>query len=326
MKYRKLGQTDLTISEVSVGCSGFWGQKNFPETRALDLIYRAHELGINHFDTGHNYCNFNAEPRLGRALTKLLKAVSREELVISSKGGTVIPHATFLASRNKNSKDFSPNAIEKSCAASVKNLNCDYLDIFYLHGIVQHEVTDELISRLDLMRRMGLFRYVGVNTHSVDMMNFIVQNSGLFDVVLLDYNVLQIDREPMIERLSQAGVGVIAGTVLAQGHLFKNKIGKIRSMADIWYLARALLKRTGRDFSKYSVEMKETLENIPSMNPAQIAFSYVLSNPSVASCIFGTTRIENLEDAVCAVDCILTASEKNKIIEVFQRMEISLSH
>jgi len=64
-------------------------------------------------------------------------------------------------------------------------------------------------------------------------------------MVLLDYNVLQLDRDPVISELSKAGIGVVAGTVLAQGHLVEGKIGSLKSFADLWYLARALIKPTG---------------------------------------------------------------------------------
>lgn len=68
MKYRKLGNTALNVSEISVGCSGFWGNKRFSEKKAHAIIHQAFDKGINFFDTGHNYCHYHAEPRLGRAL------------------------------------------------------------------------------------------------------------------------------------------------------------------------------------------------------------------------------------------------------------------
>ena len=87
-----------------------------------------------------------------------------------------------------------------------------------------------------------MFRYLGVNNHEESVMNYISKRPELFDMVLLDYNVLQLDREPIINKLHKFGIGVIAGTVLAQGHLVKEDIRSFKTTADIWYFARALLK------------------------------------------------------------------------------------
>ena len=83
-----------------------------------------------------------------------------------------------------------------------------------------------------------MFRYLGVNTHEESVMNYISKRPELFDMVLLYYNVLQLDREPIINKLHKFGIGVIAGTVLAQGHLVKGKIGSFKTR-----LARRSLPR-----------------------------------------------------------------------------------
>ena len=84
---------------------------------------------------------------------------------------------------------------------SIINLNCDYLDIFQLHGIKQSQITEPLIERLLIMKENGMFRYLGINTHNEDVMKFISERPELFDMVLIDYNVLQLDREPIICKL-----------------------------------------------------------------------------------------------------------------------------
>ena len=136
-----------------------------------------------------------------------------------------------------------------------------------------------------------MFRYLGVNTHEESVMNYISKRPELFDMVLLDYNVLQLDREPIINKLHKFGIGVIAGTVLAQGHLVKGKIGSFKTTADIWYFARALLKSTGRILSRNSIEMRETLSTLNETTTAQAAFSYILGNSEISSCVFGTTNL-----------------------------------
>ena len=324
MKYRKLGRTDLHVSEIAVGCSGYWGDRKFPEHKAASIIHKAFERGVNFFDTGHNYSKYNAEPRLGRILKEILSSNDRGKLVISSKAGTTVPSLPLLPSQRKNIKDFSPDYIENACAESIRNLNCDYLDIFQLHGITESQVTEPLLERLSSMKAKGMYRYLGVNTHSELDMLFIARHPEIFDVVLIDYNVLQLDREPVINVLHEAGIGVVAGTVLAQGHLVKGKIGSIKSFADVWYLLRALVKLTGRRFSRNAKKMRQALSS-EKMTPAQVAFAYVLDNPKISSCVFGTTKVPNLLEIIEATNKALDDDSKAAIRNAFNQLQEKIS-
>ncbi|MCM8612123.1 aldo/keto reductase [Accumulibacter sp.] len=305
MKYRQLGRTRLEVSAIALGCSGYWGDRTFPEKQAAAVVVEAVENGINFFDTGHNYSGFNAEPRLGRLLGTVLKH-DRARLVVSSKAGTIVPAGSLFRRPGGRVKDFSPDHIEWSCAQSIANLRCGYLDILQLHGITPAEISEPLLERLDAMRVRGMYRYLGINTHSEPDMSFVASHPGLFDMTLIDYNVAQLDREPVIRRLAEAGTGVVAGTVLGQGHLVKGKIGRLRSPADLWYLARAWLRPSGRQLWKLSASLRETLAAIREMSPAQAAIAYVLANCGIASCVVGTTRAANLREIVAAVDKTLS--------------------
>jgi aryl-alcohol dehydrogenase-like predicted oxidoreductase len=325
MKYRKLGKTDLEVSEISLGCSGFWGNKKFPENKAVAVVFEAFERGVNFFDTGHNYCNFNAEPRLGRAVKEILARNDRSCLIISTKAGTVIPSASIIPTPRAKQKNFSPDHIEQSCAKSIENLNCGYLDIFQLHGISESEISEPLIERLLSMKQRGMYRYLGINTHTHSDIVFVSKHPEVFDMILLDYNVLQLDREPVISSLSAAGIGVVAGTVLGQGHLVKGKIGSLKTAADIWYLARALLKHTGRRLAKSSVQMRNTLASVVEMSSAQAAFAFILENSAIASCVFGTTSIPNLIEIIDASDKGLMEGSRSAIRKTFEALQSKVS-
>lgn len=80
---------------------------------------------------------------------------------------------------------------------------------------------------------LRMFRYLGINTHRESDMIFASERRDTFDVALVDFNVLQLDRILVIEWLHAAGIGVMAGTVFCQGHLFERKIGSFRSAADV---------------------------------------------------------------------------------------------
>jgi aryl-alcohol dehydrogenase-like predicted oxidoreductase len=319
---RPLGRSGLQVSQVSLGCSGFWGHRRFPEPQAERILRHALERGVNLFDTGHNYSAFNAEPRLGRILQRAFAAHPRDGLVISSKAGTLTGQAGVSGAEQR---DFSPENIERSCAASLRNLHCGHLDIFQLHGIGVPQITDELLSALDRMRRNGMFRLLGINTHTAETMQFMADHPGMFDVALIDYNALQQDREPLIAAMHEAGIGVLAGTVLAQGHLLPAR-PRLPRLADAWYLARAWLKPSSRQLMRSARTMQRAVATVRTQTPAQTAFAYVLQNPAIASGVLGTTRLGNLDQVLDTRVDALTTHERARLVTAFQHGHGSPSH
>jgi aryl-alcohol dehydrogenase-like predicted oxidoreductase len=185
--------------------------------------------------------------------------------------------------------------------------------------------TNELRSRLLDLKRRGLIKSIGVNTHFKNDLEFVSKCPDVFDMVLTDCNVLQLDRFEIIDKLASLGIGVVVGTVLAQGYLVKRKIGSIRTGSFFYYLARTLLKPTTRDFARSSTRMRRVLKAIPEMSAAQAAFSYLLGKPSIASCLFGTTELKNLREVAEASDKVLSSESAKLIEDSFLRGKTSLS-
>jgi len=295
VQYRQVHGLD--VSEIGFGCSGFWGDRRFSEAKAIRLVHEAFALGINYFDTGHNYCNYNAEPRLGKALAELLASHDRSRMVISTKAGTL--RRSFWGPKGSGT-DFSPDYIEAACAKALSNLGVDYVDIFYLHGISAELITDALLDRLQRMRERGMFRLLGINTHSEGVMRHIATLPGAFDVALIDFNVAQLDRLEAIQMLHRAGIAVMVGNVLAQGHLISGKIGRLRGAADAYYLLRAIVKSDARRLARAARHLRPALAAVNGMTAAQAAMAFALSVPQISSCIFGTTRLANLTEVAGA--------------------------
>jgi aryl-alcohol dehydrogenase-like predicted oxidoreductase len=314
MHYRKLGNTSLVVSEIGLGCSGFWGDKRFADRKAIDIVLEAFELGINFFDTGSNYSNFNAEPRLGRALREILQAVPREKIVVSTKAGSQIGYAPTVADDDLYHADFSPAALNASCLKSIKNLQCGHIDVFQLHGFKRDLLNDEMFRCLSDLKSRGMVKAVGVNTHFKADLEAIKQYPDVFDMVLIDANLLQLDRFEIIRELRKVGIGVVIGTVLAQGHLVSRKIGSIRNGSFFWYLARTLIRPTTRDFAKRAAPIRQTLLNIEEMTPSQAAFSYMLENEDISACVFGTTNLNNLREVAGSSGLRLSKTSKEQIL------------
>src|SRR5499427_509999 len=127
MKRRRLGQTARSVNSVGLGCMGFsWGYRDYSvdEAAAIDVIHRALDLGVDHFDTADVYGPFTNESLVGRAL-----AGKREQVLIATKAGLVVEDkATYRFGRNGR-----PEHIREACDGSLQRLGVEVIDLYYLH-------------------------------------------------------------------------------------------------------------------------------------------------------------------------------------------------
>lgn len=291
MRYRDLGGAGLRVSELGFGCASWWGKPRFEERTALALVHEAIDLGITLFDTGASYSAGEAEPRLGRAL----KGRDLSRLVIATKAGT------WHAGRGRIARDMSPPAIVASAERSLANLGLDVLGLLQLHGPSSAEL-DALLPTLESLKARGLAQAVGLNSFDPRVIEHAISLPQV-DVVMVDYNVLRPEREPLIARAAAAGKGVLAGMPLAMGHT-RPLLQRLKGPQDVWYAARALAKHRGELARGRRFRFLHTL---PGMTGSQAALAYVLANPAVSSAVFGATRLAHLRENVAASGMALPA-------------------
>lgn len=300
MKKRKLGRSDLQVSEIGFGCASYWGKAQFDEKRAIDLVHQACERGVTLFDTGHSYSNGHAEARLGRAIKGL---PGKENLAISTKAGTRID------AHGKLYKDFSPTWLRASCEESLRKIGIDAIPLFHLHGPTVRDLNDDVIAELEQLKARGLVRAIGVNSFDDTVLEHIL-GMAAFDFIMPDYNILSKEREPLIDRYHELGIGIIAGAALADS-LFSNRIFKIRSTKDLWYLARALKNFRGKLVRGFSYRF---VNDHPDISGPQVAIAYILRNPKVCSAVFGTTSPKHLEENLAAASKMIPQALLDRII------------
>jgi aryl-alcohol dehydrogenase-like predicted oxidoreductase len=300
MLYRPLGRTGLSVSEIGFGAASWWGKPQFSEAAALGLVHAALDGGVTFFDTGASYSGGHAEPRLGRAL----KGRDASSLVVASKAGT-------FAAGGRIGRDFSPAAVVASAERSLRNLGLDVLPLLQLHGPDIAELTDDLRAALADLKARGLVRAIGVNSFDPAVIAHVI---GLpdFDVVMVDYNVLRPEREPLIDRAAAAGKGVLAGMALAMGHT-GGQIARLRAPRDLWYAARGLVRHrrevaAGARFG--------FLNRLPEITGPQAALGYVLANAGVSCAVIGTTRPAHLVENLAASGMTLPAAAMDRIRSV----------
>ncbi|MGD0683308.1 MAG: aldo/keto reductase [Terracidiphilus sp.] len=189
LDYRTLGRTGLKVTTVGMGCM---------ITSDPSVITRAADLGINYFDTARGYSHGNNERMVAAAL-----AGRRKQVIISTKS-----HAG-----NKEE-------LQQHLETSLRELNTDYIDIWYLHGKNSpDEIPDDMIAVQQLAKKQGKVRFIGVSTHSGQQQLLPwMAKKGVFDVVLTGYNfTMDASMDQAIEAAAKSGMGVVAMKVMAGG-------------------------------------------------------------------------------------------------------------
>ena len=276
---RPLGKTGIALSPIGFGCASIWGNNLISDDDAIALFEKAYELGITYFDTGHSYGV--AEERIGKALQR--GNVPRDRIVLSTKFGTRIIGG-------KTVHDVSPAWIRESVETSLRRMQTDYIDMLSIHGTRQSDFTPEVFDVLHALKREGIVRASGASTSNDARLIAEIDRNGWFDYVFVRYNILNQSLEPLLSSLRQKEIGVIAGAPLAEG-LYSNRIFRVRSKRDLWYLARAAahFRRQILQGQKFRF-----INHVDGMTGAQVALRYVLDNPAVTSAVIGTTSEEHL--------------------------------
>jgi len=310
MEKRALGKTGVSLSQVGYGAASLFGKdvlgkQGVTEEGAYALFTAALERGVTFFDTGINYGY--AEERLGRCIARAIRQglARREDLAIESKcGETILPDGSC------GPTDWSPDWLWKSLEISLKRLQLEYLDLYAMHGFCAPAQLEGVLGAFQQMKSQGLIRAYGVNTFDTDYLEWVAREK-CFDYVMLDYNILRQDREPLIERLTDGGVAVLAGAALGES-LYSKKLFRPRSRNDLWYLARALmnfkeLMNRSRDF--------RFLTKQPGFTANQLALRYVLDNPRITAACFSTVNVEHLMENLRAVDLQMPRRIREEIMK-----------
>ncbi len=288
---------------LGFGCSGAWGQKWFSEDKAIDLVHQAIRLGITHFDTGNFYQQGRAETRLGMALRSAFNKamIERPALTIATKTGTQIAANGGLV------KDFSRDTIFSDVETSLNRLSLDALDILYMHGPNEHELFSSL-PIFDDLKTQGLIHATGICTDGSQ--STIAAAAEGVDVLMAPYNILNRDHAASFSLAKKNGKKTVAIAAMAQG-LYKKSLILPKSPADLWYLARAVVKNRP-EWAK--ARAAGAVLDVPGWTRAEVALAFCLANDSIDIAMTTTTRQQNMVANV-------TASQKQLPAEMIQLLQ-----
>lgn len=307
MQYTKLGNSDLTVSRICMGCMGFGDAKSgqhswtLDEAASRDIIRRGLELGVNFFDTAIGYQGGTSEQFVGRALRDFAK---RDKVVVATK---------FLPRTNEEIEAGISGQmhIERMVDKSLENLGLDYIDLYIYHMWDHRTPVYDILDGLDRVIRAGKVRYIGISNcfaWQLAKANALAEKEGFarFISVQGHYNLLFREEErEMAPFCAEENIAMTPYSALAGGRLSKHP-GEISkrlledSYAKSKYDAAAqqdgvVISRVAKLAEKRAVTMTE------------IALAWLLTK--VTAPVVGATKLHHMEGAAKAVGLTLSEEE-----------------
>ena len=315
MEYRRLGDSGVKVSEISLGSWLTYGG-SVAEEQAAACIARAYEIGINFFDTANVYMRGAAEEIVGRAL----RDFERDSYFLVTK-------VYFPMGEGPNDRGLSRKHITEQFHASLKRLGVDYIDLYQCHRYDENTPLEETLRALDDLVRQGKVLYIGVSEWTDDQISDALRIAGEMNLDRIvsnqpQYNMIQRRIEdgviPLCER---EGVGQVVFSPLAQGVL----TGKYRPgdapeegtrAADPEY--NRFMQQLMNEVVLSAVDGLRSVASEADLSMPQLALAWVLRQENVSSAIIGASRPEQVDDNAAASGVKLPAdvvSEIDRILD-----------
>ena len=337
MDYVNLGTTGLKVSRICLGCMSYgtpkWREWVLDEATSRPFFQRALDHGVTFFDTADMYSLGMSEEVTGRALKDFAR---RDQVVIATK-------AFYPMGDGPNDRGLSRKHLFHAIDNSLRRLATDYVDLYQIHRWDYTTPIEETLRALDDLVRAGKTRYIGASSMFVYQFAkalHLADTHGWTRFVSMQnhYNLVYREEErEMIPFCRQEGVGLVPWSPLARGLLagtrkreeaavapasagrfgtasgagkFEGATSRARSDA----FARELYSQHDFDVVDRCVE----LASRKGVAPAQIALAWLLHKPGVTAPIIGATKMEQLDQAIGALDVKLGEDEMRFLEEKYQ--------
>lgn len=309
--YVTLGRSGLRVSPLCLGAMTFgedlgWGSS---VEESQQIIDRYIELGGNFIDTANFYTKSHSEKILGDHVGR--HASRRDRLVLATKfSGNLYPG-------DPNGGGSSRKSIVAACEGSLRRLQTDYIDLYWLHNWDRHTPIDETMAALDDLVRAGKVRYIGVSdtpAWKVAEANVTARFRGwsAFIALQIEYSLLErtVEQE-LVPMARELGLGITPWSPLKSGALSgkytRQNAGQMKGDRS------AFLEPFLNEKTYALVDELERIAKAHDSSVARVALAWVQAQPGVTSTIIGARRLAQLEDNVKALDVHLTAEDKERL-------------
>ncbi|CAI9262100.1 unnamed protein product [Lactuca saligna] len=302
----KLGSQGLEVSAIGLGCMGMsqgYGLPK-PEEEMIKVIHHAINSGVTHLDTSDVYGPHTNEILVGKAL----KGVKREDVQLATKFGV-----KFGESFDKAEVHGEPEYVRACCEASLKRLDVDYIDLYYVHRIDTTVPIEVTMGELKKLVEEGKIKYIGLSeagpatirrAHAVHPIT----------AVQLEWSLWTRDaEEEVIPTCRELGIGIVPWGPLGSG-FFASGPKLVDNLTDNDF-RKILPRMQGENFDHNRViyERINEMAQRKGCTSSQLALAWVLHQGDDVGPIPGTTKIENLNQNLGALDVKLTAEDLAEI-------------
>jgi aryl-alcohol dehydrogenase-like predicted oxidoreductase len=308
MKNKPLGRQGLQASQLGLGCMGmseFYGPTD--EAENLRTLERALELGINFLDTSDAYGPHKNEVLVGKFMKD-----KREKILLATKFG-IVRDPNNPATRGLNGK---PEYVSSACDASLKRLNTNYIDLYYLHRVDPSTPIEVTVEAMGQLVKAGKVKGLGLSEVSPETLR---KAHAIHPISAVQSEYSLWSREPeneMLETCRELGVAFVAYSPLGRGFL----TGQIKKFEDLseddW--RRHAPRFQGENFQKNLdiVSRLTELAHRKGCTPSQLALAWVLTQDENIFPIPGTKRVKYLEENVAALNILFTSEELAEIDDI----------
>ncbi|OEH93603.1 aldo/keto reductase [Bacillus solimangrovi] len=300
MEKRRLGQSDLFVSKIGLGCMSL-GQD---QKQATEIIHAAIDAGINYLDTADLYDLGLNEEFVGKAIEE-----KRKELIIATKVGNHLEKG-----RLGWYWDPSKSYIKEQVKNSLKRLRTDYIDLYQLHGGTIEDPIEETIEAFEELKKEGYIREYGISSIRPNVIREYVKRSNIV-TVMMQYSIL--DRRPegeMLELLQKNNISVIARGPLAKGMLSDKGKEKARAFLDYSYEDIITLNEQLHEITNQKRHLHET------------ALLYPLYHSSVGAVIPGASSVKQVITNAQATQATELTEEEYEAIQHISKANMYDKH
>lgn len=305
MHFRKLGRTDIDVSEIGFGAwaiGGSWGAQD--ENDSIAALNRALDLGVNFIDTAAGYGDGKSERIIGQVLK------NRSEKVWVATKTPPLPGHWPPSPYDVAEERYPEKYLRENVEERLRNLGTDCLDILQLHTWTR--AWNKNPAPLDVLKKLqaeGKIRYIGISTPEHDQNSLIdLMRQGYLDVVQVIYNIFE--QEPAAELLPAAlehNVGVLVRVVFDEGILTGKYTAETQFPEDDFrrnYFAGDRIERAVKRVQKIEADIANIALTMP-----QVALKFALAHPAVSTIIAGIRNVQQAEANVAASDGVALTPE-----------------
>lgn len=316
MKYVKLGNSDLSVSRICLGCMGFGDPDKGGHAWTLNqedttaIISHALDQGVNFFDTAIAYQGGTSEQYVGKALKQM---ANRQDIVVATK---FLPRTE----EERQNQVSAHQHIEQSLNTSLNNLGMDYVDLYIYHMWDYHTPMADIMHALDAMVKAGKTRYIGISNayaYQIATANAYARANNLTEFVSIQghYNLIFREEEREMNRFAdENNIALTPYSALASGRLSRlpSENNSQRMKLDVY--AKSKYQNTA-DQDQEIIQRVHELAEKHQVTMTEISLAWLLTK--VTSPVVGATKVHHIDGAVAAVNLTLSPEEIQYLEELY---------